>query len=497
MRHRLASSIRRFLAGRSGGSGGRISSAMSVLLITSVLISVIILDQYVSATVTFPRLVSEVDQRFHLPILKRLALKQLPPSVLSGTDDGIRNSLLLIQQECPRFEPYLIRSDGKVIAPEENSVNLQVSVPEVASWAREGVHSFPLFAPDPRSPVHFVPVLVTAIPAQPSTYLYVVLSPGSHLGFDREGGRYRAVWEFNANAVVLCISCILMLLLVPPTLRRMLQTLRHWSVKIPLPEESKELGDDFSDLLGATQQMTSLMSSRVMDLTNKTEERKVIVSHTWKKLQGPLSEIHSDVRKLLSRNGSYNSRSILARVATHAQHVTELVDHVFDVVRYEFLEEQLHKQNFLAFECIQEIGLEYRAKGEGRGITVLFEVSPRGPVGWGDIELVYDAFSRLVDTAVSSLSTGTTLSLSASEDSEYTRLTAEQVLKGESSARDDGRYTEANLRRRNAPANLVIAERIARAHGGMLATETRIRRGLWFELILPRPSRVERKGEKE
>ena len=214
------------------------------------------------------------------------------------------------------------------------------------------------------------------------------------------------------------------------------------------------------------------------------DEVLAMVSHD---LRSPLSAIAMSANGLL--DGSADPRVLASAIADSSQWALRIIRDLLDVTAIEAGGLAIHREPMTVLAIAEMIWSLFAAPAAAAGVTL--EVERAGTPLWveADVDRLVQAVGNLVDNAIKFTPRGGRVALTVRQSGEAVRFRVEDTGPGippESLPHLFDRFWQAHQTGRGgAGLGLVIAQGIARGHGGSIEVESRLGYGTAFTLVLP------------
>jgi signal transduction histidine kinase len=214
------------------------------------------------------------------------------------------------------------------------------------------------------------------------------------------------------------------------------------------------------------------------------DEVLAMVSHD---LRSPLSAIAMSANGLLDASG--DPRVLASAIAQSSQWALRIIRDLLDVTAIEAGRLAIHREPMTVLAIAEMIWSLFAAPASAAGVTL--EVERAGAPLWveADVDRVVQAVGNLVDNAIKFTPSGGRVALTVRQSGDAVRFRVEDSGPGippENIPRLFDRFWQAHeTGRRGVGLGLVIAQGIARGHGGSIEVESRLGYGTAFTLVLP------------
>jgi signal transduction histidine kinase len=214
------------------------------------------------------------------------------------------------------------------------------------------------------------------------------------------------------------------------------------------------------------------------------DEVLAMVSHD---LRSPLSAIAMSANGLLDESG--DPRVLAGAIAQSSQWALRIIRDLLDVTAIEAGGLAIHREPMTVLAIAEMIWSLFAAPASAAGVTL--EVERAGAPLWvdADVDRVVQAVGNLVDNAIKFTPRGGRVALTVRQSGDAVRFRVEDSGPGiapENMPRLFDRFWQAHeTGRSGAGLGLVIAQGIARGHGGSIEVESRLGYGTAFTLVLP------------
>jgi signal transduction histidine kinase len=405
----------------------------------------------------------------------------------------------------PSIEIYLLDRDGTILSYSADPGKVKrkrVDLGPVRDFLAG--KNFPLLGDDPRSYERRKVFSATPVPSsdQPQGYLYVVLRGEEH-------ERIEQVFENNfllqLSGTALFVSLfaglvvgLILFRLLTRRLQSLAELMRSFSENNftePKPYPVHNRHDDEIEALGRHYNSMAGRIREQLDALKKQDElRRDLVANVSHDLRTPLAALHAYIEtlKLKSEEFDANTRSeYLDTALRHSQHLTRLVEELFDLARLEASETPLHREAFAPAELVQDVIQKFRLAADERQVQLAMHNTETLPFVDADIALVERVLENLLSNALRHTPAGgrVTVRLTAQPSAVEIRVQdsgdgiSEQDLPYIFDRFYRGKNTDS--RDHHAGLGLAIAQRIMMLHGGNIKVSSHVGEGAEFFFTLP------------
>jgi len=420
-------------------------------------------------------LTAEIYQRERLPFASNLLASITRASPDLGDQRSVENLLRSLGALHRDTDLYLIRFDGKIVSSSigrERILLEKVEMDNVILVEAQGGVPGVLTLADPTVP-SVSRIFSVATTEDRSHHLLALFKDVDLKSFF---GGLRTAREFRLEFCILAVICGTVLIF------RIRKGRVFESLPPEAPEPNRRSDDDEVSLFAATaQSVADSVMKRMQGVIARSHVRASLVQKFSPTLREPLSQIVEEVDELMSGRSKLPTMEVQKRLSTVASKTDEVisrVERIFELVRYDSIKLSETPQLFAAYECIQDIVFSLKSLAEERSIAFEFIPIESGPLLCGDIELLYEAFSRVVRSVLLSAREGSIVRLCAVAEGEWTRL---EVVSGRSAELEDilkssqvsvpGHTVNVFSDVPDPLYNLMIARKIVDAHAGAITTK--------------------------
>ena len=240
--------------------------------------------------------------------------------------------------------------------------------------------------------------------------------------------------------------------------------------------------------LGELEKNFNLM---VSELRANEYLRKDFITNVSHELKTPLA-ILSGYSRLLSEGGLTEAeRQEYARyVAEESDRLVSLIDNMLRLSRIDHQHIQPKRELFDLAEQLRQAILRWEPRWSAAGLEIAAALPEEAPYT-GDAELLFQAWSNLLDNAIKFSRPGGAVSVTLEEQPDSLCITVSDNGPGMAPATLERIFEqfyqgETDHRREGSGLGLPLVRRIAELHGGSVSAESEVGQGSRFTVILPR-----------
>lgn len=451
----------------------------------------LILVQWICA-MAFSTFLGEVDQRFQMSYISRIG-EQLKDSLNPVLKRGeIERALTEEERKNPRLRYYLLDDSFRVIASSQNppavEERLLLDEAPILRVLRRGQDALPAEAQDPARGTTRKPFAVTRVTLEGGDgYLYGVISVPEWDAGSFGGRAFRSLRENTTHLALAAFSSLLIGVSVH------LLTMRKASGQSILSVSSPNTPaiDEVTALAHAVNSITSSLVEKASKIENRDEQRRSFVTGISQDLRSPLSTIKLHINSLLKAPDTLdpNSREEYYKIIEkNVDRVMRMIDQVFNLAKFESLEESVKMRKFSAFECLHEVVTKFQAPANERGVELEGCFDGNDISCHGDLDLVYKALCNLVENALKYTPAGGRVTLGVEQRGQRAIFFVQDT--GEGIAPEDvpklfEKFYRADgvkgVEDGSSGVGLFMVKRIADVHGGKASVQSVVMEGSRFQ----------------
>ncbi len=357
----------------------------------------------------------EVAQKLNADLAAYIVKEQPLISGDTVNRDALEHLFHMLMVVNPSIELYLLDPDGKIIdhaAPAERVKRSHVDLQPVRQFL-SGEAMFPLSGDDPRDTQRTKVFSAARIPASGPLqgYLYIILGGEHYAGMVE---LLRDSYIFRSSSLVLLaalaialLSGLLVFALLTRRLRRLTQDIMEYSDR-EKPAHTAQAdtlagGDEIVRLEQAYRQMSARIDQQLQELQQTDSLRRELVANISHDLRTPLTTLQGYLETLSLKNPALSEterKQYLHTAIRHCNHLTELVDELFELARLDACDRISYPEAFSLSELVHDIVQKYQLKAGERGIRLTVETGDAAPMVYGDIAMLERVLENLIDNAL-------------------------------------------------------------------------------------------------
>jgi signal transduction histidine kinase len=473
-------------------------------LAVSLLAIVVLIGVLLSAVVhlTLEDYHREVAQKLHRDLARHIAdMSSLATNakVNMATIEELFHHAMAVN---PSIEIYLLGADGQVLAYAAEHGKIRRD-----RVALGPIHRFlaadaplPLRGDDPRQ--HDGQKVFSVAPLAPAPgYLYVVLSGEqreSIAALVRNGYVPRLAAVAGAASLLFAFAAGLLAFgLLTRRLRRLAAKVENFRVgdytSPPIRSRDISGGDEIDRLERTFGEMAARIHRQIQQLGAADRQRRELVANVSHDLRTPLAAVQGYLDTLLLRHERIDAKSqreYLEIARRHSQHLTRLVDELFELAKLDSGEAQLHCEPFAITELMHDVVQKFRLTAEQKDVTLAVVAPPPALFVNADIGLIERVFQNLIDNALRHTPPGGTVHLRLEPHGATARIEVSDSGDGIAPRHLPFVFERHFRAKQERPAGgsglgLAIARRILELHGSRIGVDSRPGAGATFYFSLP------------
>jgi len=357
----------------------------------------------------------EVAQKLNADLAAYIVKEQPLISGDTVNRDALEHLFHMLMVVNPSIELYLLDPNGKIIdhaAPAERIKRSQVDLQPIQQFL-SGDAMFPLSGDDPRDAQRAKVFSAARIPASGPLqgYLYIILGGEHYAGMVE---LLRDSYIFRSSSQVLLAALIIALLagllvfaLLTQRLRRLTQDIRAYSERekpaYTGQADTPAGSDEIVCLEQAYRQMATRIDQQLQELQQTDNLRRELVTNISHDLRTPLTTLQGYLETLALKNPALSEadrKQYLHTAIRHCNHLTELVDELFELARLDSCDRISYSEPFSLSELVHDIVQKYHLKAGERGINLAIETGDAAPMVYGDIGMLERVLENLIDNAL-------------------------------------------------------------------------------------------------
>lgn len=464
--------------------------ALLTCLLTYFLLSRVI------SSYTFASFLTEVDQRFQMTLVSRLAEDLKPLLAPEFQKEEVRRVLTNAERLNPRLRYYVLDRTFSVAATSLNSPNspegIVLNDVPIFRLLRRGQTAIPIEGDDPLQLTIKKPFAATRVPLlHGDGYLYGVIQT-SEWEVGRFGARaFRSLREYSLNLLLgAMVSLAIGATLLAASLKRIKQNI------ITSPSAGKTPAmDEVAALAHAITSITNSLVEKASKIEDRDEQRRNFVTGITHDLRTPLSTIKLHVNSLLNAREDLepSKREDYYKIINkNVDQVLRMMDQVFNLAKFESLEDSVKNRPFGAFECLHEVVIKFESLASEKGITLEGYFEGENIRCYGDLDLVYRALCNLVENALKYTPAGGIVKVGVERKGQRAVFFVQDTGKGipeDELPRLFERFYRSKeakvLKDGSAGVGLYMVKRIAEVHGGEALVQSKALEGSRFQFDIP------------
>jgi len=481
---------------------GKLALALVVVIAAMALVYALV---SVSATRHY---LDEVNQKVNRDLASNLVADRDLVAEGRINEPALKSMFHDYMQINPSIEIYLLDLDGRILSysAEPGEVERKhVSLEPIRAFLGDSA-SFPLLGDDPRSHERRKVFSVTPVPSAetPQGYLYVVLRGESYdfVNEFAEGSYFLhlSAWAVAATLAFGLLSGLIVFWLLTRRLQRLTSVmdtfrLSDFSQPVHYQQTPALEAPDEVDRLGVTfDQMAGRIVEQFQELKQQDAMRRDLVAQVSHDLRTPLAALHGylETLKLKEHSLTAEERASYFDIVLHqSEHLTRLVEELFELTKLEAREASPDCEPFSLPELVQDVIQKFKLKADERRVSLAMELDPDLPLVSADIALVERVLDNLIDNALTHTPAGGSVRVPVRRDARQVVLcvadTGTGIPPDELPRIFDPFYQTKNQVSANGHAGLglAIARRIVELHGSVLDVRSRPGEGTTFAFGLP------------
>jgi len=253
--------------------------------------------------------------------------------------------------------------------------------------------------------------------------------------------------------------------------------------------------DEVTALAHAVSSITNSLVEKASKIENRDEQRRSFVTGISHDLRTPLSTIKLHVSSLMKASPDLEQSKrdeYYKIISKNVDQVLRMIDQVFNLAKFESLEDSVKMRKFPAFECLHEIVLKFEALSQEKGIEVEGSFEGENLICYGDLDLVYRAICNLVENALKYTPAGGKVTIGVEKKGRravfYVQDSGQGIAQEDQAKLFDKFYRVSEgkvVKDGSAGVGLFMVKRIAEVHGGRASVQSVLREGSRFQFDIP------------
>lgn len=422
-----------------------------------------------------------------------------------NTDIGeLHRSLYSLLQVNPAVEVYLVREDGQVIYRSTDSKGERLerirTEPIEHFLLPEASQSPPIYGDDPndrKSQTIFSAARVRYRGQR--AFSYAVLDGARYrhrtaISTDRYLLRYLATYgvlELLAAGGL----CILMVLVLGRRVSRTIASVRAFRDGDLSSRIQMNKNDELGELAATFDEMADRISQSVKELENRDAMRRELIATISHDLRGPLANISAHLEQVQERHGTTGPLGeSIDIVRRNTGQLGDLLAQLFELAKLEAKEIEPQLEWHLTEQLFEDLIISYQPKARQAGITLRYQIEPKGLMIWADLTIIGRVFGNLIENALRFTSDGGSIELTALKTDAGIRLSVRDTGIGipESDiARVFEKFYQGQSGIRQSISScglgLSIVRRLVELHAASIQVHSERGSGTEFHFTLPTP----------
>jgi signal transduction histidine kinase len=448
----------------------------------------------------------EVAQKLNADLAAYIVKEQPLISGDTVNRDALEHLFHMLMVVNPSIELYLLDPDGKIIdhaAPAERVKRSHVDLQPIQQFL-SGDAMFPLSGDDPRDAQRAKVFSAARIPASGPLqgYLYIILGGEHYAGMVE---LLRDSYIFRSSSQVLLAALIIALLagllvfaLLTQRLRRLTQDIRAYSERekpaYTGQADTPAGGDEIVCLEQAYRQMATRIDQQLQELQQTDNLRRELVANISHDLRTPLTTLQGYLETLALKNPALSEadrKQYLHTAIRHCNHLTELVDELFELARLDSCDRISYSEPFSLSELVHDIVQKYHLKAGERGIELAIKTGDAAPMVYGEIGMLERVLENLIDNALRHTADNGRVSITLNPQGDHVTVRVsdtgcgipadkikhvfDRFYRADNSPSDPGQH---------AGLGLAIARRIVELHGSHIEVSSEEGKGTEFSFSI-------------
>ncbi len=322
------------------------------------------------------------------------------------------HSLMLVN---PNLEIYLISPEGDILsfsAPAYKVVRFDVDLRPIRHYLK-GNSVAPIKGDDPRNfdQQKIFSVAKILDKKKLKGYLYVILGGEQYDGMTSiiQGGYIQqlSLLALGLGLLVAIAVAIAVLFLLTRRLKNLSKAMAAFQKNNDTPVASllsfRTNGDEIDELSLTFKDMAEQIKHQLTQLKNTDNLRRELVANVSHDLRTPLATLQGYMETLLIKENQLapNERRQYLNIAIkHCMHLSNLVDELFELAKFDAQEIKPHKESFNLAELVQDITQKFSIAAGEKQIKITSLTSVSEPFVDADIRLIERALENLIDNAI-------------------------------------------------------------------------------------------------